>query len=100
MEAIKDHWLGSFKYIRTCRGGSFTVLQTHSSSVLGLSRRWFGQKGSKSVLNVMVTSKQRYEEVATKEGGRKRNAVCKDYSRHFIRYILSTQLSLSDLSWL
>lgn len=50
----------------------------------------------------MVTSKYGYEEVVTKEGGRKRNAVCKDYGRHFIRYILLTQLvtSLSDLSWL
>lgn len=40
--------------------------------------------------------------MATKEGGRKRNAVCEDYGGHRIRYILSTQLvsSLSDLSWL
>lgn len=50
----------------------------------------------------MVNSKRGYEEVATKEGGRKRNAVCRDHGRHFISYILSTQLlvSLSALSWL
>lgn len=50
----------------------------------------------------METSKLGCEEVATKEGGSKRNAVCKDHDKHFISYILSTQLvmSLSDLSWL
>jgi len=34
--------------------------------------------------------------------GGKRNAVCKDYGRHFIRYILSTRLVMSplDLGWL
>lgn len=50
----------------------------------------------------MVISKCGYEEAATKEGGSKRNAVCKDCERHYISYILSTQLvmSPSDLSWL
>lgn len=37
--------------------------------VRGLPKRQFGQKGSKSVLNAMATSKHGYEEVATKEGG-------------------------------
>lgn len=31
----------------------------------------------------MVTSKHGYAGVATEEGGRKSNAVCKDYGRHF-----------------
>lgn len=85
-----------FSVFRTCRVGSFTALQTHSFVV------HVGQKGSKSILKEMVTSKREYEEVVTKEGGRKRNAVCKDYGRHFISYILSTQLlmSLSDFGWL
>lgn len=70
--------------------------------VCGLPKRQFSQKGSKSVPSAMATSKHRYEEVETKEGGSKRNAVCKDYKRHFISYMLSPQLvmSLSDLRWL
>lgn len=64
----------------------------------GIPQRQFSQKGSESVLNAMVSSKYGYEGVETKEGGRKRNAVCKDHGRHFISYILSTQLS--DLGWL
>lgn len=61
-----------FSILKPCRVGSFTALQTHSFVV------HVGQKGSKSILNEMVTSKRGYEEVVTKEGGRKRNAVCKD----------------------
>lgn len=50
----------------------------------------------------MVISLHEYKEVATKEGGSKRNAVCKDYGRNFNSYILSAQLLtfLSDFSWL
>lgn len=63
IERIKDHRLSSFKCIRTCRVGSFAVLNAHLSFCV--FQREFDHTGSKSFLNAMVTSWHGNEEVAT-----------------------------------